>query len=65
MIDVEEIKEWRGGGAMCPCGGPISKGPLTGGRERWNCRACGRYEVMRGVSGKPDPEGDGSAHLVE
>jgi hypothetical protein len=64
MIDVEDIKEWRGGGAMCPCGGPISKGAVIGG-ERWNCRACGRYEVMRGVSGKPEPEGDGSAHLVE
>jgi hypothetical protein len=46
MIDVEEIKEWRGGGAMCPCGGPINKGALTGGRERWKCLACGRYEVM-------------------
>ena len=46
MIDVEDIKEWRGGGAICPCGGPISKGAVIGG-ERWNCRACGRYEIMR------------------
>ena len=30
----------------CKCGGFISKGVLTGSRERWWCGACGRYEIM-------------------
>ena len=50
MIDDVEHR----GGLICPCGGPISKGALTGGRERWQCKACGRYEVMRAVDSQDD-----------
>jgi hypothetical protein len=53
------------GGRTCPCGGQISKGVLKGGRERWRCTACGRYEVMYGLPSESEPEGNGGAHLVE
>ena len=46
MIYDDDVEKVSGGGLTCPCGGPISKGVLTGDRERWSCRACGRYEAM-------------------
>ena len=30
---------------VCPCGGLIDQGELTGNRDRWECRSCGRYEI--------------------
>lgn len=31
---------------ICQCGGSIGEGELTTGRVRWECRACGRYEIF-------------------
>jgi hypothetical protein len=30
----------------CSCGGSVDTSDLTGGRERWLCRQCGRYEIF-------------------
>ena len=30
---------------LCKCGGKIDIAELTGNRERYWCRACGRYEI--------------------
>lgn len=46
MIYDDDVEKFYAGGRTCPCGGQISRAVLTGGRERWHCRACGRYEVM-------------------
>ena len=65
MIYDDGVEKVSGGGLTCPCGGPISKVALKGGRERWRCTACGRYEVMHGLSGEPEPEEDRGPYLVE
>ena len=31
---------------ICKCGGKITQHELTGNREAWHCRACGRYEAI-------------------
>jgi hypothetical protein len=64
MIDIDSGGQVFGGGRTCPCGGQISRGVLVGNRERWSCRACGRYEVMYGLPSESEPEGDGSPCLV-
>lgn len=47
MIYDDGAEKVLSGGLTCPCGGPISKVALKGGRERWKCLACLRYEVMK------------------
>ena len=47
MIYDDGVEKVSGGGLTCPCGGPISKVALKGGRERWKCLACLRYEIMK------------------
>ena len=34
---------------ICKCGGKITQHELTGNREAWNCRGCGRYEAINRV----------------
>ena len=70
MMYLDEIMGLGGGGLTCPCGGSINKGALSGGRERWYCRACGRYEVMGeknrepvGVRGEPEVLRGGEASV--
>ena len=65
MIYDDGVEKVFVGGQTCPCGGSISKNTLKGGRDRWCCRACGRYEVMYGLPIEPKPKEDGGAHLVE
>lgn len=31
---------------ICKCGGKITQHELTGNREAWHCRDCGRYEKV-------------------
>jgi hydroxymethylpyrimidine/phosphomethylpyrimidine kinase len=35
---------------QCLCGGVFTIHQLTGEREAWTCRQCGRYEAMRAPS---------------
>jgi hypothetical protein len=65
MIYDDGVEKVSGGGLTCPCGGPISKGALKGGRERWRCTACGRYEVMNGFFDTRNEVRCKGAHLVE
>ena len=31
---------------ICKCGAKITQHELTGNREAWHCRGCGRYEAI-------------------
>ncbi len=32
---------------LCQCGGQVQQGQLTGNRESWSCKVCGRYEILK------------------
>ena len=49
---------------QCACGGVLTIHQLTGEREAWTCRQCGRYEAHRAAS-LHDLYSTGTACIIE